>query len=119
MPGPPSELADAMRDRYVIERELGRGGGEARLSCHALAHSLALRFPAPRANLRAQPESQLRERDVIVLPDLNLAFSSRCAAGGTTDVRVGVTPLRATVERGTCTAQTRSRTLRARRAPRV
>jgi hypothetical protein len=45
-------------------------------SCHTLAHSLALRFPAPRANLWAQPESQLRERDVIVLPDLNLGSST-------------------------------------------
>ena len=43
MHGTASQLADALRDRYVIERELGHGGMAIVYLAHDLRHDRELR----------------------------------------------------------------------------
>jgi serine/threonine protein kinase len=49
----PSELAEALRDRYVIERELGRGGIATVYLAHDLRHDRDVALKVLRPELAA------------------------------------------------------------------
>jgi eukaryotic-like serine/threonine-protein kinase len=49
----PSELAEALRDRYVIERELGRGGMATVYLAHDLMHDRDVALKVLRPELAA------------------------------------------------------------------
>jgi serine/threonine protein kinase len=51
--GMPSELADALRDRYIIERELGRGGMATVYLAHDLRHDRDVALKVLRPELAA------------------------------------------------------------------
>ena len=61
--GTPTELAEALRDRYVIERELGRGGMATVYLAHDVHHDrrVALKVLRPELAAALGPERFLRE----------------------------------------------------------
>jgi serine/threonine-protein kinase len=63
MQGAVSQLADALRDRYLIERELGRGGMATVYLAHDLRHDRPVAFKVLHQSLAAilGPERFLRE----------------------------------------------------------
>jgi TolB-like protein/tetratricopeptide (TPR) repeat protein len=65
--GTASELADALRDRYVIERELGRGGMATVFLARDLKHHrpVALKALHPHLSYVLGPERFLREIEVV------------------------------------------------------
>jgi serine/threonine protein kinase len=60
----PSALANALRDRYVLERELGRGGMAAVYLAQDLRHDrpVALKVLHPELAVSLGPERFQRER---------------------------------------------------------
>src|SRR5215213_1703723 len=63
MPGMASGLTEALRDRYTIERELGRGGMAAVYLAHDLRHDrpVAMKVLHPELTQSLGPERFLRE----------------------------------------------------------
>lgn len=63
MTTPPPQFADALRDRYVVERELGRGGMATVFLAHDLRHGrpVALKVLHPELAATLGPERFLRE----------------------------------------------------------
>ena len=63
MPAPPDPLADALRDRYTLQRELGRGGMAVVYLAHDLRHDrpVALKVLHPDVAAELGPERFLRE----------------------------------------------------------
>jgi serine/threonine protein kinase len=82
----PSALADALRDRYLIERELGRGGMATVYLAHDLKHDrrVALKVLHPELATTLGPERFLREIHLTARldhPHILPVFDSGAAGG--------------------------------------
>ena len=75
-----SSLADALRDRYRIERELGRGGMATVYLAHDLKHDrpVALKVLRPELARRARPRA-VPARDPARRPARSIPTSCRCS----------------------------------------
>ncbi|HEX5914084.1 MAG TPA: protein kinase, partial [Rubrobacter sp.] len=81
-----SALADALRDRYTLERELGRGGMAAVYLAHDLRHArlVALKVLHPELAATLGPDRFLREIQLTAQlqhPNILPVFDSGEAAG--------------------------------------
>jgi serine/threonine protein kinase len=63
MTDPPDSVADALRDRYTLQRELGRGGMAVVYLAHDIRHGrpVALKILHPEVAAALGPERFLRE----------------------------------------------------------
>ena len=78
--GPPTVLADALRDRYRLDCELGRGGMATVYLAHDLWHdrSVALKVLHPELAAALGPERLLREIPLLADPQLRRNAIMRC-----------------------------------------
>lgn len=86
MTAPPSQLVDALRDRYVLERELGQGGMAAVYLAHDVRHRRQVAVKVLRPDLAAtlgvdrflqEIETAARFQHPHILPLLDSGEASR------------------------------------------
>ena len=74
----PPALADALRDRYVLERELGHGGMATVYLARDLKHDRPVALKVLRPELAASLGPERFQREIELAARLRLANALRC-----------------------------------------